>query len=248
MRNLAKIYGGGVFILQSILIVEGTWFHRNFATWEGGAIYCVSSVINITSFHEFGMIYSHNFASRGGALLLRNSTASFCGTYTTSFKSNTAKIGGGLFVIGNSRVSSYTRFLNFTGSTAVAFGGAIHCENAYLTLGDSYSSNHYFSGNKASRGAAIHFTSSDLPKVLLIKGSIFFADNTVKGSVKSSGGAIYIFFSHFALTGSANFVNNEAYKGGGLYTAGCNVQIHGVLIFPGIQLSLVEVCTPNLQG
>ena len=238
LQNLAKFRGGAVYASKSALVIGGTWsnlFSRNFATWEGGAIYCISSAINITGAHEIGTTFSFNFAKWGAGLLLRNSTAILNGLSVIEFGFNTAQIGGGMFIIYSS-VFSNTRYLNFTSNTAVAWGGAIHCENGYLTLGErntNNSSNHHFSSNIATKGAAIHFISSHPPRTLTLIGYSYFINNTVKSFKNAAGGAIHVYFSHFILSGNVQFVKNRANYGGGLYLAGSNAEINGVLIFTG---------------
>ena len=173
VRNLAKRHGGAIYASQSLVVIEGTLFLQNFAMLEGGALYCSACIINMTSFHEFGLLYSLNFATRGAALFLRNSTATLSGENTIEFQFNTAK---------------------------------------------------------ASKGAAIHFRSSRFPKTLTMVGSSHFANNTVSGP-NTAGGAVHVHFSHFFLTCTAKFLNNKAsYCGGGLYVAGSNMLIDGVLI------------------
>ena len=100
-----SMYGGGISILQSEIMLQGTVFSNNSASY-GGAIQALDAKINITGNDSF----TQNLATvNGGALALaEGSVVYICKTTLLTFVENIAtSFGGAIFVEDNSVHCSY---------------------------------------------------------------------------------------------------------------------------------------------
>lgn len=235
--NKAQSRGGAICVSLSLLLLEGTTgnkFMQNSAGDAGGAVYCENGKLNLTANHIFHnqaytAYFSHNRANNGGAMCILNSYALLSGA-AIIFEENFADNGGGVYIVDISTVVTNVKLLNLTGNRALKKGGGILAYGSGLTLGETASDYHYFKENSAVDGGAIWFRSERVRlKQIKLCGTNRFDSNYVS-SLKSAGGALYIYFAKFILSGTALFINNEAYYGGGIYLLGTDTVFGGTMV------------------
>ena len=232
--------GGAIYASgrNASIVFHNSYFCDNKAQMNGGAVYLSGGSVTVMD-----VKFSNNKAlESGGAMHLSNSKLSLSGIENT-FQGNQAKKGGGIYVITTrnslvySNVTSNTLHLNFQGNEAQELGGAIYAKFSSLTLGETLRHVHSFLNNSGEDGGAIYFL-SDRSKLNLIRinGNSSFHDNKAfsfkpVSSFKSAGGALYIKFCIFFVSGTVLLSNNEAYYGGGLYLFGSDTSLAAIITF-----------------
>ena len=233
--------GGAIYASgrNASIVFHNSYFGNNKAQMNGGAVYMSRGSVTVMD-----VKFSNNKAlGSGGAIHLSDSNLSLSGTENT-FQGNQAKKGGGIYVITTcnpnriySNLTSSTLYLNFQGNEAQELGGAIYAKFSSLTLGETLRHVRSFSNNSGEDGGAIYFLSDRFKLNLIrINGNSSFHDNKAfsfkpVSSFKSAGGALYIKFCRFFVSGTVLLSNNEAYYGGGLYLFGSDTSLAAIINF-----------------
>ena len=166
-RNAAR-NGGAMYLTGSTLTLDGSTFRDNRATYNGGAIAALESVVILKA--HLGNIFIHNIASEyhGGAIygdnvILRiegsapslqplNETTESLRSGVVFFSHNRARYGGGICLIRSKATLEGTNIV-FTNNSAVNGGGISFMKSAAIVKSGHLS----FSGNAAdSVGGGIH--------------------------------------------------------------------------------------------
>ena len=152
-----SMYGGGISILQSGIMLQGTVFSNNSASY-GGAIQALDAKINITGNDSF----TQNIVEvNGGALALsEGSVVNFFETASLTFAENIANsFGGAIFIEDESVHCSYAwstsvnGFIGFHGSYEELYCFDLDLPACFTDLKDNI--NISFSANSAMAGSAI---------------------------------------------------------------------------------------------
>lgn len=232
-NNVAKNFGGAVYIENAILNCEINSIFRNNSATSGGAIYFKNRIVNATinGFFEGnkaeraggaiavqGEFTNNTIASEfynnsanaasGGAIFLRSLAEN--NMFESIFRYNYAFYGAGIFFYykaNNNKFNSDFRF-----NVAKSCGGAIFFYNT--TNYNNFSG--YFINNSAlgkvdevnGNGGAITFKDVSC-------NSIFTCDFVNNTAAKHGGGLNYKETPH-NITLSSNFINNKAKSGGGV--------------------------------
>ena len=122
IENCRAQYGGGIAALGSKLeLLERTIIDNNTASF-GGGVYAYRTQLNINA-----NITSNSANDGGGGIYAARSSLSF--TETTAIINNSATVGGGLLLSGDSKFLMYPNMtLNLTSNHARKNGGAIKVE------------------------------------------------------------------------------------------------------------------------
>lgn len=188
-NNTAKAFNGGAINTSGALIVKDGYFANNTAASKGGAIYAYYSNPELTTRQVDigGGVYSHNQASKGGAIAFSASDTDFP--------------KGSIGFIGNAVFSNNKAYATFTEDPELpdaetdnegnnAFngnGGAIYVSRKSSL---SISGGAVFSSNEAERnGGAIYITGgSELMIPMQENSTVEFCGNTAG----INGGGIYV--------------------------------------------------------
>ena len=207
--------GGAIFFASGenvVLNVNGTSFTENAGlTGDGGAVYLGSRLItkNIV-FNDCSFTNNTAASGYGGAAYVYTDTyAEFNGT---SFASNSAKYGGGVYVSeGAADFNSYTNSAGavipatFTGNTSTQSAGALYLyESTANVNGASFNQNH-----ADYRGGAIYIGTNGV----LTTNNATFSKNTAT----DSGGAILTAKSGAVNLNNSQFTQNEGKSGGAVF-------------------------------
>jgi predicted outer membrane repeat protein len=201
-ENRAHLEGGAISIEASSVIVRGSDFNYNNATY-GGALY-VGGEGNIN------YVYSSNFVGNeardgvGGAIDWVASSGTIVDSNLTA---NCANYGGGIYFGGNAAESTITN-CNFASNHAKYNGGAIDCNSSAM-----YLTNTTFDDNWAQYGAA-------LCREVNAKGG-HGANNTFTNNHAYISGAALGWMGSVNITIiNYTFINNSAdVTGGAVYVA-----------------------------
>ena len=282
-HNFARKLCGAVFITDSTPIVEQNAtikFKYNHANAFGGAL-CIANS-NITFEGNSFLTFNHNDAdSGGGAMLLigmpivfeqnatlllndienfqatfyKNSSITFTGNTTIMLNSNTANVGGAVFIgnLPNFIIKGNSQLI-FSDNKANSYGGAMCIDSSSATFDENSAVK--FNNNRANSGGAVFITNSS---VVLFEGKstvTFYNNEAYVGgamfitiSIVSFGGnSLAIVYSNkatgFSFTGgamcienstvifdsnsAAAFYNNTANNcGGALLAVGSNTTVKG---------------------
>ena len=227
--NHAVSSGGAIYASGSLVVIQSGEFVQNSARIRGGAVTCENRCNLTMASNNSSISYFLNRADKGAAVYLSiNSVVFLTGTGLIEFRENVGKSGSGIFLDGASALYSNVGHLLFSGNVAFRNGGAIYTDSGSVSLGKNINSNHHFSNNTANNGGAIYFksTRSRLSQIK-ITGSSTFDGNRATGESKPAGGAVYVYFSNFTLTGTATFSDNDAFYGAGIYVFGTDTLIRG---------------------
>ena len=195
-ENNSAIYGGGVYMSESVVDLKGNRLIKNSAENAGGGLLLLNCSVNLTGnafFSSNSIIYTggrieivendyefrNGFKSTGGgAIFMSNSTLISLGNIT--FDKNNANYGGGLVVLGSDvYFSGFTKLQN---NFAIKSGGGIYASSA---------SRLYFNGttnfmeNSASDGGGLQLTENSLC-YFSSKAELYFIGNRAT----KHGGAI----------------------------------------------------------
>jgi hypothetical protein len=183
--------GGGLYAaFDSVIDVNDVDFHENAAGGDGGGLFSINSMLNVTGSH-----FSHNAAiSRAGALEVFNTyeTKAHTGSISTSvFEDNTAALGGA--IVGEGTFPNENSRLDITDSTfernTAVEGGAIVFDSLTTIVRNSR-----FESNVATVTAGALATTNVIDA---IANAVFF-------------GPLHVFIKFATTISSCEFSNNVA--------------------------------------
>ncbi len=212
--------GAGLFIRQADPRVSDCAFTANVTVYYGGGIQCVSASPSIT-----GCLFNQNettFNAAGGGAGISLSNSSPVISHNSFTENQTANFGGGILCTTDSGSSEPSIANNFFKDNVAQYGGAISCENSGAVL----ISGNNCTGNVADvRGGGIYSANSQA----------ILRDNEFIGNVAGSfGGGLYLInpsnSDNRADIQRNLFEGNDAFEGGGLYTAGGELRLTGCRI------------------
>ena len=226
--------GGGIYSTHGTVTLNNVIVSNNFtlsgANHDGGGIYLLSSVANLTG----GVIHDNISGANGGGIFIQESTANLTDVVLKLNRANQGN-GGGIF-IGTTTMTSSTGNLTMNGGSLSgnqAGGGAGIYEN--ITSGSVHITSLKVSGNSATgSGGAIYnqnglltIESSTLDRNAagFFGGGIFTSSSTssatltnvtISGnSAVSAGGGIYRSLGAVTLT-NVTISGNSSVSGGGI--------------------------------
>ncbi|QDT45553.1 putative outer membrane protein pmp20 precursor [Gimesia alba] len=188
-QNQATSNGGGLASNLGYIRISATNFNGNSAGEDGGGIYLVQGSTGIIV-DNMGEVQS------APAPLIENS----------SFESNSAENGGGIYVIPRITDIGF-QTLNILNSTfhtnsATESGGGIFVWRTQLNVSGSE-----FSDNQAVDGAGINN----------LAGSVFIEESTLFENIATGSGGAIATLGHLSLYNSTLSGNQAALAGGGIY-------------------------------
>ena len=209
--NRAKASGGAISSLQHVTIAGSVQFINNSAN-QGGAI----DADDVTIANNAQVVFQGNHANTFGGAIDSGQHVTVAGS--VQFINNSANQGGSIDSNVNVSIANNAQVV-FQGNHAKASGGAIFSLQ-HVTISGSVQ----FINNSANQGGAID---SDVNVTIIISNNaqVVFQGNRAK----VSGGAIFS-LQHVSVTGSAQFINNNADQGGAIasdvnVTVANNVQV-----------------------
>ena len=196
IENCRAEYGGGIAALGSKLeLLETTIIDNNTAIF-GGGVYAYSTQLNISA-----IITSNSVNDGGGGIYAARSSLSF--TETTEIINNSATVGGGLLLSGDSQILLHPHMtLHLTSNHARKNGGAIKVEESnpltycIPTVSDNIvyvsSSDCFYQSQIDLRQYHVdNILSTEFLDDLDIKDTIFFVNNSaVEGGNDLYGGSV----------------------------------------------------------
>ena len=247
--NNALIHGGGIYSLGDITI-SGSNFIDNTANNSGGGAYTLFGSINLsdsnftynTAGHDGGgiIINSNNYAfitnsnfvdniasASGGGLsfmMQPNVFNSFLNIINSTFKNNTAAVGGAIYLrsaIDNSCLYANISGSNFESNTAIRMGGGLYVSaGPILAIGNNTHvnltlENSIFIGNKAINGGGIVLSKGNTSSVDATLVSNIMGSNFTDNEATNDGGGIFIDLGAEITIGDCTIVNNYAGGDGG---------------------------------
>ena len=228
LRKNSANRGGGIFVLESYMMLSGTVvFTSNSATRAGAGICLENSILNVKVYISF----TSNYAEfRGGGIKAFNSSVTCEGICI--FINNSAEYGGGVSVSDSTDVL-YKGNSTFTNNSAMSGGGIDAAWGSTLT----FSGNTTFISNKAKHGAGIAMGKSRLSceqHISLIQNIAEYAGGgfsaydssivcgngstlmLINNSAEYGGGLIAQSDSSIVLSGSTVLIGNSAVRGAGI--------------------------------
>ena len=201
-NNTAISGGGSIFTSNSKLVFTGnTLFESNKILTKyylvnggaGGAIYAVQSVV------EFKCPFSKiNYCNESARNMSKSNI--IC---STLFLMNSGPDGGAIY--SNKSVFLFQRKTDIIGNTGIFRGGAIFA--VYSNF--SFDGEVLLTNNSIQyEGGGLYCSRSKIKSVF----NLIFQYN----SANHTGGAVYLLESEFIVSGTVNFLANEAYRGGGM--------------------------------
>ena len=221
--NTAKNAAGALYCLRSQVYFNGSGaFVGNRAGSDnplsyGTVIYAQSSTnISFNGYFTFNnnkLLKNHSHYNRGGAIATSSSSLTMQGVFY--FINNSNIYGGALFLRATKCLISGQAA--FVGNEAINNGGAINARGSSLILqsDELYNSSAFYSRE------CFHKSYTHV---------ILFCNN----SAGELGGAVHLNESNMTLTGSVNFVANQAQSGGGIsvyYTSEPGVSEPNFVVF-----------------
>ena len=239
--NTAEYMGGSIYAFKSNIRFNGTGLLiGNKAQLDGGGIYVDGSNLNFSANLTIsnntaqigGGIYSDNstFSSNGHNLVERNVATYYGGgifmkrTFfiyagSNKFIANSAKDGGGIYAIANSKLISLGGVNTFRANRASVSGGGIWLDNSNIVLNGF---NHFVGCVASYEGGAIYSYAATAS----LTGNITFESNSA-----TTGGGLHARWSNVRVTERSKFKKNIAVFGGGIYTDNSIFKFNGSSIF-----------------
>lgn len=220
------IDSGGVFYGQVRvgIFVSNSYFSDNFAGYQGGMIYLISS-----SMSAIDSIITRNTAPEGGVISSFSSsvTLSKC---NVSYNGLLSGLFGGVATI-NQNSELYTSYSFFTNNAAAQGGVIVSIGSDWVSKGDSFCNNFAFQAGVfyGTVGSSLVTTSSIYKSNIAINGygsvlnmqigyltvkNSSFVANICKGSTLTGSGTV-VLLGVIATFYKANFVENIIFSGGG---------------------------------
>ena len=202
--NMAKIIAGALYCFESQVYFNGSGtFVGNRAGLGqtlsyGTAIYVASTNISFNGFFTFNnnkLLKNYSHYNRGGAIATSYSSLTMQGVFY--FIKNSNIYGGAIFLRDTKCLISGQAA--FVGNEAINNGGAINARGSYLIL----QSDELYNSSVSYSRECFHKSYTHV---------ILFCNN----SAGELGGAVHLYVSNMTLTGSVNFVTNQAQSGGGI--------------------------------
>ena len=239
--NTAEYMGGSIYAFKSNIRFNGTGLLiGNKAQLDGGGIYVDGSNLNFSANLTIsnntaqigGGIYSDNstFSSNGHNLVERNVATYYGGgifmkrTFfiyagSNKFIANSAKDGGGIYAIANSKLISLGGVNTFRANRASVSGGGIWLDNSNIALNGF---NHFVGCVAIYEGGAIYSYAATAS----LTGNITFESNSA-----TTGAGLHARWSNVRVTERSKFKKNIAVFGGGIYTDNSIFKFNGSSIF-----------------
>jgi predicted outer membrane repeat protein len=243
-ENVAVSSGGAVFSRNGKVFLNSSniLFDNNISSSVGGAVAAYNSFFDFTA---DSMTFTGNRAITGGAVYLKNSTATFTGNVL--FDSNTASgASGGAVDVDGSNIAFNGNNISFKNNTAFSGnGGAINVYQSTITINSLNEIN--FSGNKAENdlGGAIYAEDS---RMSFAAKTITFDNNTAyEGAVFSLRNAAVDFTADtINFTDNSSLINSNEIIGSAVAFSGKTMNFTGNTGFGGA--FLVEHSTVNFNA
>ena len=239
--NTAEYMGGSMYAFKCNIRFNGTGLLiGNKAQLDGGGIYVDGSNLNFSANLTIsnntaqigGGIYSDNstFSSNGHNLVERNVATYYGGgifmkrTFcicagSNKFIANSAKEGGGIYAIANSKLISLGGVNTFRANRASVSGGGIWLDNSNIALNGF---NHFVGCAASYEGGAVYSYAATAS----LTGNITFESNSA-----TTGGGLHARWSNVRVTERSKFKKNIAVFGGGIYTDNSTFEFNGSSIF-----------------
>ena len=202
--NSFSLNGGGAIGGNDRVNISGCNFTSCIASWSGGAIYFVYTMIN---FSDCNFVNCSSMV--GGAIYLNYTTGEIIGCNFTN--SSSVITAGAIYwnttdgwIISDGKVIG----CNFINSSSGGYGGAIYLTGANASVSDCN-----FTNSNSTYGGVIYCNST---------GSV--SDCTFTNTLAEDGGAIYWKGSDGIIVG-CNFTNSNASSGGAIYLYGTAITL-----------------------
>lgn len=206
-NGYANLFGGGLYIENSLMQIIDCKFENNTSLNIGGAVYVTSSIVTLDN-----CIFEHNTSAgdqKGSGAAIYVTTSSLLTVMNSDFEENTSNDYGGAIRIENLAFAEFDN-CNFTSNDANTSGGAIFIgrTSSAVIKGCAFESN-TSNGSGGAIYTAANIQESNIP--IEISNCNFALNQT-----NNSGGAIYFNPSNLILTNNIFNNNTAAIKGGGI--------------------------------
>ena len=208
-NNRAISGGGSIFTSNSKLVFTGNTFFESNTVYSkleydivnalGGAIYAEQSVVEFKC--PFSKIYDCN---ESDALMNNKSNMSKSNIIcSTLFLMNSGLDGGAMY--SNNSTFLFRGKTDIIGNTGIYSGGAISTVGSYFSF---YGEVILINNSVQYLGGGLHCKHSKIESLIKLIFQYNFASHI--------GGTIYLLESELIVSGTVNFLANEAYRGGGM--------------------------------
>jgi CSLREA domain-containing protein len=198
--------GGGVYT-NGMTIINGATFENNYSTNKGAGIYNNGTANTITG--SGTITFTNNDTQKStndyGGAIYSDGNITFTGT--SSFTSNDATYGAGIF-IGNSASTVVLGTTTFDSNNTSTHGGGMYTYGVQIN-GDATFTDNYSTG----AGAGIYSLGAN---PVHITGTATFTNNDTQKSTSDRGGGIWS-EGNVIIDGVSNFSDNDAEYGGAIY-------------------------------
>ena len=212
--NKAQLDGGGIYVDGSNLNFSANLTISNNTAQIGGGIYSDNSIFSSNG---------HNLVERnvatyyGGGIFMKRTFCIYAGS--NKFIANSAKEGGGIYAIANSKLISLGGVNTFRANRASVSAGGIWLDHSNLTLNGF---NHFVECVASFEGGAVYSYAATAS----LTGNITFESNSA-----TTGGGLHARWSNVRVTERSKFKKNIAVFGGGIYTDNSTFEFNGSSIF-----------------
>ena len=223
--------GGAVYIDNNSTFMayenSSVTFNGSVASFSSGGALYIDNNSSVTFKGDSALLCSLNTAKiNGGTMYIdNNSTVTFEGNSKSTFTGRgTAGNGGAMYVDHHSTVTSKENATLAFYNIIAENGGALYIINLSTVILEGNSTTTFYNNGASNYGGSIYTYLSAV--ILKEKSTVRFYSNYA-----FSSGALYIFFTAFAVGGNSTvtFINNKAYtyNGGAMYT------FHSIVTFEG---------------
>lgn len=211
-NNYCKEYGGAVFVTGGNFNTQGSIsVNNNYAQNDGGAIYVTGGTVTMAAptitgnGKKSGIIET----SKGGAIFVTGTGASFTATGNCTISSNAAKTDGGAVYVNGGSIS----ITGISSTLALSDNNAENGGAFYVDGGNIYAdeiSNAAIKGNNSTLDGGAFYVNN---------GNIKLCETEISGNAANrNGGAIALYNGTFEFADGSEIKNNTATgNGGGLY-------------------------------
>ena len=212
--NKAQLDGGGIYVHGGNLNFSANLTISNNTAQIGGGIYSDSSTFSSNGHN----LVERNVASYYGGGIFMKRTFCICAG-SNKFIANSAKEGGGIYAIANSKLISLGGVNTFRANRASVSGGGIWLDNSNIALNGF---NHFVGCVASYEGGAVYSYAATAS----LTGNITFESNSA-----TTGGGLHARWSNVRVTERSKFKKNIAVFGGGIYTDNSTFEFNGSSIF-----------------